>query len=105
MTKSTFKTEVKCIKCGARWLWGLESGDRENFVCPKCLGKDKKTLREIQAEFEVIGAVLDYAQAKGLKKVNVKELSKWYCGECGEIREDDPRVEAGMKCGRCSYGY
>ena len=26
------------------------------------------------------------------------------CGECGEYRPDDARVEAGMKCGVCAYG-
>ena len=29
----------------------------------------------------------------------------WTCGECGEWREDDPRVEGSMKCGVCAYGY
>ena len=29
----------------------------------------------------------------------------WTCGECGEWREDDARVEGGMKCGECTYGY
>ena len=28
---------------------------------------------------------------------------KWRCIECGEIRKDDPRVSAGMKCGFCAY--
>ena len=27
----------------------------------------------------------------------------WVCGECGEYRPDDGRVEAGMKCGHCAY--
>jgi rubrerythrin len=27
----------------------------------------------------------------------------WICKECGEHREDDARVEAGMKCGICAY--
>ena len=27
----------------------------------------------------------------------------WICKECGERREDDARVEAGMKCGVCAY--
>lgn len=26
------------------------------------------------------------------------------CGECGDVRSDDARVEAGMKCGVCAYG-
>lgn len=26
------------------------------------------------------------------------------CGECGEPRPDDARVEGGMKCGVCAYG-
>ena len=29
----------------------------------------------------------------------------WRCTECLEIRIDDPRVEGGMKCGVCAYGY
>ena len=28
----------------------------------------------------------------------------WQCKECLEIRVDDARVEAGMKCGQCAYG-
>lgn len=34
-----------------------------------------------------------------------KRDEKWRCGECGEIREGDDRVAAGMKCGHCAYGY
>ena len=35
---------------------------------------------------------------------------KWACQDCGEVRTDedgdlDARVEAGMKCGACAYGY
>lgn len=26
------------------------------------------------------------------------------CSECGEVRLDDERVLAGMKCGFCAYG-
>ena len=25
------------------------------------------------------------------------------CGECGEVRIDDARVQGGMKCGVCAY--
>ena len=25
------------------------------------------------------------------------------CGECGEVRDGDARVTAGMKCGPCAY--
>ena len=25
------------------------------------------------------------------------------CPECGEVREDDDRVAAGLKCGSCAY--
>lgn len=25
------------------------------------------------------------------------------CGECGEVRQGDARVEEGMKCGQCAY--
>ena len=28
----------------------------------------------------------------------------WTCGECGEIRFDDARVEGGLKCSQCAYG-
>ena len=27
----------------------------------------------------------------------------WICKECGEWREDDARVQGGMKCGQCAY--
>lgn len=30
---------------------------------------------------------------------------RWQCGECLEIRIDDARVESGMKCGVCTYGF
>jgi hypothetical protein len=29
---------------------------------------------------------------------------RYLCGECNEIRLDDERVFAGMKCGHCAYG-
>ena len=29
----------------------------------------------------------------------------WTCGECGEWREDDARVEGGMTCGVCIYSW
>jgi len=29
---------------------------------------------------------------------------EWICGECGEYRPDDARVQGGMKCGECAYG-
>ena len=29
---------------------------------------------------------------------------QWQCKECLEIRIDDARVEANMKCGVCAYG-
>jgi len=35
--------------------------------------------------------------AKGLEEYGI-------CGECGEYRPDDARVEGGMKCGVCAYG-
>ena len=35
---------------------------------------------------------------------------KWTCPDCGEVRYDEDgepsaRVQAGMKCGQCAYGY
>ena len=27
-----------------------------------------------------------------------------FCGECGESRPDDARVQGGMRCGVCAYG-
>ena len=29
---------------------------------------------------------------------------RWRCGECQQLRPDDARVAAGMKCGPCAYG-
>ena len=29
---------------------------------------------------------------------------QWLCNECNEVRIDDARVEANMKCGECAYG-
>jgi hypothetical protein len=29
---------------------------------------------------------------------NEIDREKWRCPECGELRIDDPRVKAGMKC-------
>jgi len=65
----------------------------------------QEKLNKISLEFEMIGKILEYAKAKGIKKVNIKEMSKWFCGECGELRVGDARVEAGMKCSNCSYNY
>ena len=39
------------------------------------------------------------------RKVNEILNEKWRCGECGEIRIGDMRVEAGMKCGHCAGYY
>ena len=64
----------------------------------KCYKLDK-----IKQDFEIIEKILEYAKSKGLKKVNVKEMKKWYCGTCGKIREGDDRVRAGMKCYFCAY--
>jgi len=36
-----------------------------------------------------------------IRKVALEIQSK--CPECGEIRIDDDRVKAGMKCGFCAY--
>jgi hypothetical protein len=63
----------------------------------------QEKLNTAEQEFEIIEKILEYAQSKGMKKVNVKEMKKWYCGECGEIREGDDRVLAGMKCYHCAY--
>ena len=67
--------------------------------------KAQEKLNKISLEFEIIEKILEYAKTKGMKKVNVKEMSKWICPECGEIREGDERVLAGLKCGHCAYGY
>ena len=32
-----------------------------------------------------------------------EEDTEWLCGECGEVRYEDARVEAGLKCGHCAY--
>ena len=29
---------------------------------------------------------------------------EWLCIECDQVRLDDARVQAGMKCGECAYG-
>ena len=34
-----------------------------------------------------------------------KEDGWLFCGECEEYRYEDVRVEGGMKCGHCAYGY
>ena len=33
-----------------------------------------------------------------------EEELRWTCMECEEVRFEDARVEAGMKCGHCAYG-
>ena len=35
---------------------------------------------------------------------DIDDDQDWVCKECGEYREDDARVEGGMKCGVCAYG-
>ncbi len=37
-------------------------------------------------------------------KIQQKEEDWKTCGECGELRFQDARVEGGLKCGACSYG-
>ena len=32
-----------------------------------------------------------------------EEDNEWLCGECEEVRYEDARVEAGLKCGHCAY--
>ena len=34
----------------------------------------------------------------------IERLFDWTCGECEEWREDDGRVEVGLRCGVCVYG-
>ena len=36
-------------------------------------------------------------------KVYQKEEDWKACGECGELRYQDARVEGGLKCGHCTY--
>ena len=36
---------------------------------------------------------------------HIEDDQDWVCGECGEYRPDDARVESGMKCGHCAYIY
>lgn len=40
----------------------------------------------------------------GWKPVYTYFPKKLVCGECGEEYDDEPRVEAGMKCSKCAYG-
>ena len=37
-------------------------------------------------------------------KILQKEADWKTCGECGELRFQDARVEGGLKCSSCSYG-
>jgi len=36
-------------------------------------------------------------------KIHEKEADWKTCGECGELRYQDARVEGGLKCGHCTY--
>jgi len=50
-------------------------------------------------------SVLDSCE---LCEENAKEeayRTNYECIECGETKPDDARVEVGMKCGQCAYGY
>ena len=41
---------------------------------------------------EIESMMLDKAEAESRR-----------CYECGEMKKDDPRIEAGLKCGDCAY--
>ena len=36
-------------------------------------------------------------------KIHEKDTDWKTCGECGELRYQDARVEGGLKCGHCTY--
>ena len=53
-TKRTCHTEVKCKKCGDRWLWGLSwDGSKDGFMlCSKCEEKETESPRDEREEEE-----------------------------------------------------
>ena len=54
---------------------------------------------DIVAEYAVSMLVVQLMQHPRL----LEELTQFVCGECEELRVDDDRVIAGMKCGICAY--
>jgi rubrerythrin len=62
---------------------------------------EKTLLNQLQAIQEAERRAYEAGYKSGLEKG--REESKWICSECGEVRKDDARVEAGMKCSHCSY--
>ena len=47
-------------------------------------------------------AIQEYESRK-VEELFIDENEKWRCGECDEIRLEDKRVEAKLKCSVCSY--
>ena len=52
-----------------------------------------------------VGVWLTQLQKQQMQAITFALSTKlMVCGECGEVKEDDARVQAGMKCGACAYG-
>ncbi len=64
-------------------------------------------------ELQQINRLFDLT--RGIKKIPidyqdhsesaVRINGSYKCGECERLYKREPRVEALMRCGRCSYGY
>jgi len=74
-----------CSVCKREVKSPIQWWDEPSNACSECV---KKAAKEIQS-----------------KKSNLQSKEKLICPECGEERPDDERVRAGIKCGRCAYGY
>lgn len=40
---------------------------------------------------------------KSIKEYIPQKSTLQLCGDCGEIREGDGRLQAGLKCSQCAY--
>ena len=97
--------EIKKIKCplcdvGLDSLYHTEDHKQSGFHyrCPGCLhGWYIADLKGVVSS-RLLGKTDEEIREIILKQDGI-------CPECGEIREDDGRVKAGMKCSYCAYGY
>ena len=63
-------------------------------------------IRMLQDESDSGSAIIedtaiDYGSWRSVITVSYRHVPT--CGECGELRPDDARVQDGMKCGQCAY--
>ena len=80
LNNRNYHTEVKCMECGDRWLWGLSwDGSRDSeFVCPPCLNERPRNACLVNSlrSYATIGFLLSILF---LSYKSVQASSSWRC--------------------------